>query len=89
MKVTVELSMYPLTERYEEIIVDFILRLRKHSELEIDTNGMSTLVIGEFTEVMTTLNAEIEKTLKRDKIVMNMKLAGGERRKEGIPKEIQ
>ena len=89
MKVTLELSMYPLTERYEDIIIDFILRLRRHSELEIDTNGMSTQVIGEYAEVMKIVNSEIEHTLKNEKVVVNLKLAGGERRKEGIPKEIQ
>jgi uncharacterized protein YqgV (UPF0045/DUF77 family) len=52
MRITVELSLYPLATDFVGHITDFILELRREPGLEIVTNQMSTQVRGEFDAVM-------------------------------------
>ena len=51
MKVSIEISMYPLHKDYETSILDFIIRLNSHDFLSVETNGMSTQVFGEWNKV--------------------------------------
>lgn len=60
MKISVEISMYPLQPAYETPILQFIQRLRTHPELTVRTNSMSTQVFGEFEELTRALTAEIK-----------------------------
>jgi len=52
MKVTLEITMYPLTDGYREVVKDFLRRLNKHNDIEVITNGVSTQVFGEYDDVM-------------------------------------
>jgi uncharacterized protein YqgV (UPF0045/DUF77 family) len=60
-KVTIEISMYPLTSNYEEAIIPFIQSLKKREGITIKTNAMSTYVQGEFTHVWQILGEEFSK----------------------------
>jgi uncharacterized protein YqgV (UPF0045/DUF77 family) len=51
MRITVELSLYPLHENFVGPITDFILELRGQPGIEVVTNQMSTQVRGEFEAV--------------------------------------
>ena len=42
MKLTAELSLYPLQENYVEIIREFIAAANEHGGLEIVSNAMSS-----------------------------------------------
>lgn len=61
MKISVEMSLYPLAENYLDTIQDFIDRLNRHSELTVLTNTMSTQVFGEMSDVMRILGEEMER----------------------------
>lgn len=61
MKITIELSLYPLREDYTEIIIEFIESLRKHKALAVYTTAMSTYVCGEYDNVMPILTSELKK----------------------------
>ena len=52
MKVTLEITMYPLTDGYKEAVKGFLRRLNLHCRIEVITNGVSTQVFGEYDEVM-------------------------------------
>lgn len=52
MRITVELSLYPLVPDFVAHITDFIVELRREPGLEIVTNQMSTQVRGDFDAVM-------------------------------------
>lgn len=52
MKLTAELSLYPLHENYIEIITAFIDNARKYSNITLLTNAMSTQVCGDYQQVM-------------------------------------
>lgn len=73
MKVTVEISMYPLKEVYVKPIDDFIRALYKYN-VEVTSNFTSTHVIGEFDEVMRAVNSEIKEVFKEGQTSFVMKV---------------
>lgn len=85
MEVTVEISMYPLTEAYEAAVIHFIQQIKQHKGLELETNGLSTQVFGEYDTVMNAIQQEMKNSLLAGKAVFMMKLAQGELRKEKLP----
>lgn len=62
MKLVVEISLYPLREKYIEPIQNFIDCLNNYSQLYVETSTTSTLVSGEYEEVMTILGREMQRT---------------------------
>ena len=58
MKISVELTLTPLSDHYESIIKDFIKSLRQ-SEFKIIETPLSTQIYGDFNEVMSFLNKKI------------------------------
>lgn len=66
MKISVEISKYPLNQEYIPIIQDFIDRLNAYETLTIVTNTMSTQVFGEFDDVMTALKNEIKTSFAKE-----------------------
>lgn len=59
MKISVEISLYPLDADYIPPIKAFIDRVKANDRLEVVTNTMSTQVFGEFDDVFGTLQREI------------------------------
>lgn len=55
MKISVEISYYPLNEQYKKPIKAFIAALNENGNLIVRTNTMATQVFGEFDEVMGTI----------------------------------
>lgn len=55
MTLTAELSLYPLSERYEQLVIDYIRALRENQKLQVKTGGMSTLVNGEAEAVFDAI----------------------------------
>ena len=51
MKLTVEMSLYPLQEDHVPVIEAFIQAAREHPDLAIVTNAMSTQVSGDYDTV--------------------------------------
>ena len=47
MRITAEISLYPLTDGFVDDIRDFIHRLREEPGLEVVSNQMSTQLRGE------------------------------------------
>ena len=74
MKLSVEISMYPLDENFGEHIFNFIKKIKSYPNISSKTNSMSTQIFGEYDEVMTVLQKEM-KPVFADKIktVMVMK----------------
>ena len=61
MKITVEISLYPLKDDFESAIITFIKALRSYDGLEVNTNAMSTYVAGDFDLVFKALSTELKK----------------------------
>lgn len=77
MNCTIEISMYPLDQAYESIVLEFLSRLRQHTGIQIETNGVSTQIFGDYTEVMSLVQEEMKTSLLEGKAIFVMKVAGG------------
>ena len=60
MKITVEMSLYPLKDDYTEYVIKFIKEMKSHKLLTIRTTAMSTYISGEYKDVMRMLDKELE-----------------------------
>ncbi len=60
MRISVDISLYPLTEQYVEPILAFIDQLENNPELVVKRNSLSTQIFGEYRDVMAAMNSEIE-----------------------------
>ena len=61
MKVTVEISLYPLDKNYSPIIRTFIDRLQIYDSIGLKVQPASTLITGNLEEIMNILNIELRK----------------------------
>lgn len=59
MRISVDISLYPLTEGYVEPILAFIAKLETNSALVVKRNSLATQVFGEYRDVMDCLDAEM------------------------------
>ena len=60
MKLTAEISLYPLNEDYIPIIRAFIDALNEHGDLDVVTNAMSTQISGDYDRVFAILRQELK-----------------------------
>lgn len=67
--ITVELSFYPLTETYEQRVIDFIKELRMKN-LDVHTGGMSTLIRGDHDAIYDALRVCSKRFMEGDKTVI-------------------
>ncbi|MCL4776391.1 MAG: hypothetical protein KJ054_02710 [Gammaproteobacteria bacterium] len=63
MRITAEISLYPLNEQFVSDITDFILVLRRQPGIEIISNQMSTQLRGDFAAVTGALNRCMEASM--------------------------
>ncbi len=66
MEVTIDISLYPLTESYIPPIDDLIERLNAHTDVSVVTNTVSTQVTGDYQVVMRILTDELAPSLSGD-----------------------
>ncbi|GAA0760291.1 thiamine-binding protein [Psychroflexus lacisalsi] len=79
MKISVELTLTPIQDDYEPIIIDFIKSLR-NSGLTVLENPLSTQVYGEYDKVMQILKDEVEIAFEAmDRGLLHMKLVKSDR----------
>ena len=74
MKISVEMSYYPLQPEFVTPIHDFIKRLNENENIKAVTNGMSTQIFGEYFDVMEILTNEIYKSFENPHSVFVMKI---------------
>lgn len=60
MEASVEISLYPLKERYGTTILTFIERLQSYPDLEVLPNTMSTQIFGDYDRIMSVLAKEMK-----------------------------
>lgn len=80
MKISVELTLTPLQNNFEEPIIDFIKKLRA-SGLKVLENPLSTQVYGDYDTVMKILTLEIKETFElMEKGLIFIKIVKSDRR---------
>ena len=79
MKASVEISLYPLQEKYKKPIKKFIKRLADYEQLKVVPNGMSTQIFGSYEELMIILQKEMkEEFIEEHASMFILKVAKGD-----------
>lgn len=85
MKASIDISMYPLQDDYCEPILAFIEGLKRHPNIKVLQNQMSTQVFGEFRDLMAMMTEEVEAVLaEQPKTIFVLKLLGTDRSESDI-----
>ncbi|MFW5451254.1 MAG: YkoF family thiamine/hydroxymethylpyrimidine-binding protein [Methylophagaceae bacterium] len=80
MRVSIDISFYPLKDNYVAPILAFIDRISEDPKLNIVRNSLSTQIFGEYRDVMDALGDEIEHVFSLlPESVFVMKLVGMDR----------
>ena len=85
MIATIEISMYSLTDAYEQKVIDFIQRIKQNRNIRVEVNGLSTQLFGEYDLLMEVLKNEMKTVFESGKAVFVLKLAGMELTKDKLP----
>jgi uncharacterized protein YqgV (UPF0045/DUF77 family) len=89
MIASIEISMYPLAEKYKQKIFDFVLRIKKNKNIRVEVNGMSTQIFGEYELLMDVLKKEMKLEFENGKVMFLLKIGGTEMTNENLPKELK
>ena len=81
MKTTVEISLYKLQEEdsndnYKLIVKEFLKSIQ-NKNLEIETNGLSSLIYGDYSDIIELLNNEVRDFLDKYRSVFVLKISKG------------
>ena len=81
MKTTVEISLYKLQEEdssgnYNLIVKEFLKSIQ-NKNLEIETNGLSSLIYGDYSDIIELLNNEVRDFLDKYRSVFVLKISKG------------
>jgi uncharacterized protein YqgV (UPF0045/DUF77 family) len=79
MKISIDISMYPLTKSFKKPILAFIHSLQENPGITVQRNNMSTQVFGEFDILMPLLNNKMKKAMEMDNsVVMILKVVNAD-----------
>jgi uncharacterized protein YqgV (UPF0045/DUF77 family) len=80
MRISIDISLYPLNQNYVEPILEFINKLETNKNLIVKRNSLSTQVFGEYRDVMNCLDDEIEAVFDAiPESVFVLKMVGSDR----------
>jgi uncharacterized protein YqgV (UPF0045/DUF77 family) len=77
MRISVEISMYPLAENYIEPIKGFIEAINSDPEIEVVTNKMSTQLRGKHSKIMPLISDEMIKVFDQMRASFIIKVIKG------------
>lgn len=79
MNISIDLTLSPLSNDYEQHVIDFIKMLRD-SNFTVLENPLSTQIFGEFDQLMPFLNEKIKASFENQDIcVLTMKVVKTDR----------
>jgi uncharacterized protein YqgV (UPF0045/DUF77 family) len=79
MTSTIEISFYPLHRDYPASVLHFLKQLNATPGFEIQSNGMSTIIIGNFETLWTELGLLMAAQLSSEESIFVLKVAAGRR----------
>jgi uncharacterized protein YqgV (UPF0045/DUF77 family) len=79
MKLTIEVSYYPLESDFKTIIKSFISKVRSYDNINVVTNNVSTQISGDYSKIMEILNNEIGPALTEFPSVFVVKFLAGDK----------
>ena len=70
MKLSIEITMYPLEDKYLPIIEGFIEHLKNYKDINLEVFPTSTVIVGDFDTVIGILSSSIKWSVNnKDKAV--------------------
>ncbi|RPF90174.1 MAG: histidine kinase [Rhizobiales bacterium TMED168] len=70
MKLSIEITMYPLEDKYLPIIENFIEHLKNYKDINLEVFPTSTVIVGDFDTVIDILSSSIKWSVNnKDKAV--------------------
>ena len=79
MKVSIELTLTPLSDDFESSIKTFIKKIRTLDFKVIET-PLSTQIYGDYDKIMNLLNSKIKSVFSENNgIMINLKIVNGDR----------
>ncbi len=79
MTSTIEISLYPLVDDYPAHVLAFLKKLKSIPDVEISTNGMSTILIGNYSTLWKELGMLMQEEMASGSSLFVMKVAPGRR----------
>jgi len=70
-----DISYYPLNDQFNQKIMKFLEHLTEYTSVKIETGQMSTLLLGEYQEVMQLINEQLAKSFAEENAVFNLKIS--------------
>jgi len=78
MKISVDISLYPLQENYRDLITNFVKHIENMPNTTVTANAMSTTLFGDYQDIMPVLKQAMQNALKEvPQSVFVIKLSGG------------
>lgn len=81
MKISIEISYYPLNEAYKTPIKNFVKALRENQQIVVKPNAISTHVFGEYDEVMSTVTRCMKDAMELPSSIFVLKILNSDRDK--------
>jgi uncharacterized protein YqgV (UPF0045/DUF77 family) len=75
MEITVEIGYYPLMNDYEKPVEKFIERLAENKKITLECGTMSSLLTGQYENVMELLNQILKPYLEKYPSVFTLKIS--------------
>lgn len=89
MIVTAEISLNPLSDSYASVVTQFCEGLLANAAIEVRVSGLSTLLIGEYSQVMSAIEEQLIPVFDAHKAVFHLKMAPGHHTVEGLPDSLR
>lgn len=90
MTTTAEISLYPLDAAYADIVTDLIHDIRRtHPALRIEVGGLSTQLIGPWSDILAVLDGPVRSALEAHPSVVVVKMALGAHSTENLPDDLR
>lgn len=79
MKITLDISLYPLNENFIPIIKGFIAKLESEPNITISKNNLSTQISGDYDIIMDLLKRELKDVFQQHRSVFVIKFLVGDK----------
>lgn len=79
MKISLEISLYPLEPDFKTIIKAFIAKIKSYEGVTLKSNNISTQISGDYELIMDLLRNEVKPVLEAQPSVFVIKFLAGDK----------